>query len=86
MKIGKRPAAKIQTLRVKDGWARPEHIARAKARLATATPYITAVTADMPRLPKPTEQPMPALSGADEQTSKLPVRVSPPLLKDEGWG
>lgn len=43
VKIGHRPAAKIRTLRVKDGWARPEHIARAKARLAATTAYIEAV-------------------------------------------
>jgi hypothetical protein len=40
VKIGKRPPARIRTLRIKDGWARPEHVARVKQQLADATPYI----------------------------------------------
>jgi hypothetical protein len=40
VKIGKRPATRIRTLRIREGWARPEHVARVKQQLFETTPYI----------------------------------------------
>ncbi|MGH7089531.1 MAG: hypothetical protein ACREFQ_11590 [Stellaceae bacterium] len=45
VKIGRRPSVRIRAVRVADGAARETRIERAVAKLAAATPYITAVNA-----------------------------------------
>ena len=45
VKIGIRPSVSIRTVHVKDGWARPEHIARVTDQLAATTPYVASVEA-----------------------------------------
>ena len=94
VKIGKRRPVRIATLRIKVGWATPEHVARVKRRLARAAPFITAI-ADaresyvawrkellarlMHReLAPPSEQPVDFAENGDRSTA--------PSLKDEGWG
>ena len=77
VKIGRRPSAHIKTLRVPDGWSRPERVGRLIAQLAESTPYIT-------RLPPPSEElapPLIRLVPAPE-----PGAVKAPTLKDDGWG
>jgi len=90
VKIGQRPAQKVQTIYVKDGWARPQHIERVKARLAARTPFIAPINtavityaARAPSLLAPIET-----AGAEPVTaaaSEDPRPISP-SLKDEGWG
>jgi len=43
VKIGIRPSVSMQTVHVKDGWARPEHVERVIDALAAATPYVASV-------------------------------------------
>jgi hypothetical protein len=76
-----RPAAQIRTLPVRDGWATPEHIARAKQRMVAETPYMAVASK-----PKPTEplipKELPAPPAADDPSNpsieprgeKLPAR------------
>ena len=88
VKIGIRPAAKIQTLRVKEATATPEHVARVKAKIAANTPYVTAATEAPPssayvRSPKVLPPPSPD----DGMVAFRPDPSAPRLpLKDEGWG
>jgi len=93
VKIGKRRPVRIRTLRIKDGWATPEHVARVVHRLAAAAPFITplseartayiawrkALIAQVRelQLPRPTEE---AVVITEED------RPPTPALKDEGWG
>ena len=81
VKIGTRPAAKVRTLRIKEGWSRPEHIQRAKTKLAETTPYVVTVAqaiADEDRRSRELADRMAA--ARDER-----VLEQPPPLKDEGW-
>jgi len=87
VKIGMRPAAQIHTLPVRDGFATPEHIARAKRRMAAETPYMAEAT-----MPKPAEplvpKELPPPSADDDVTPRIDERAdaqrTPP--SNEGWG
>jgi hypothetical protein len=86
VKIGRRPAEKVRTVFVNSGWARPEQIARATARLAAQTPYVTPARQegedDVKRL-KLSAPDAKAMLSPDPDQPKL---LAPPPLKDEGWG
>jgi hypothetical protein len=89
VKIGMRPAAQIRTLPVRDGWATPEHITRAKQRMVAETPYMAPVSTPKAAEPLvPRELPPPAAT--DDATPRLDEREAThshtPPLKDEGWG
>lgn len=88
VKIGVRPAAKIQTLRIKEAVATPEHVARVKARIAGNTPYIAAalnVAASAAELPAPKELPPPPLSDSDRLLSRNEPGPEPRSRGGE-WG
>jgi hypothetical protein len=93
VKIGKRAPVRIRTLRIKDGWARPEHVARVVRRLAAEAPFVTPLAEAraayiawrkelvgrilQQQLPAPIEE-------AAVITKKDPPPA--PALKDTGWG
>jgi hypothetical protein len=91
VKIGIRPPARIRSVHVKDGWARPEHIERITDSLAAATSYITPVEEAVANYRKrrrdliiriastPTDN---RRAGGDKVGESLPALD----LKDEGWG
>jgi hypothetical protein len=93
VKIGKRRPVRIRTLHIKDGWARPEHVARVVRRLAAEAPFVTPLPEArasyiawrkelvdrvlQQQLAPPTEE---AVVLAEEDRAPVPT------LKDEGWG
>jgi|GEM_PF-5256726 len=89
VKIGQRPAQKVQTVYVKDGWARPQHIERVKARSAARTLFVVPIAQAaldyLPAraLPAPVEASENEPHPAEIITERQPL--SPPL-KDDGWG
>ena len=87
VKIGIRPSAQIQTVLVKDGWARPEHVARVTERLAEQTPYVVpveqAVLDQQRRRRELTLRIIGAATGPSEYEGR--EEAPPPPLKDE-WG
>jgi heme-degrading monooxygenase HmoA len=90
VKIGIRPAAKIRTLRIREGWATPEHITRAKARIATTTPYMRPIDkpapAVLPSVPK--QLPAPSATAPDGVPLQQPRdgAPAPTDLSDPEWG
>jgi hypothetical protein len=89
VKIGTAPPAQIEAVRVKDGWARPEHVARIAERLAAQTPYVIpieeAVASYRQRRRGLTIQM--ATRAVAEMTFDKDDELAPaPPLKDEGWG
>jgi len=97
VKIGKRRPVRITTLRIKDGWATPEHVARVKRRLAEEAPFVTSLAEAraayiawrrdliarvlQQQLAPPAEQ---VINLAEEAEPAVEAPV--PALKDEGWG
>lgn len=88
VKIGIRPPSQIKTVRVKDGWARPEHVARATDRLSARTPYVVPAEEAIANHQRRRRElvirimGVSAEAGAGGEAEPLPT----PKLKDEGWG
>lgn len=89
VKIGTAPPAQIRAVRVKDGWARPGHVARITERLAGQTPYVVpleeAVASYRQRRRNLTIQ-MATRAVAEMAFDKDDELAPAPPLKDEGWG
>jgi hypothetical protein len=97
VKIGKRRPVRISTLRIKDGWATPEHVERVKRRLAEQAPFVTSLAEAraayiawrrdliarvlQQQLAPPAEQ---VIDLAEEEEPAVAAPV--PALKDPGWG
>jgi hypothetical protein len=89
VKIGTAPPAQIQAVRVKDGWARPEHVARIAERLAGRTPYVVPVeeaVASYRQRRRNLAIQMATRAVAKMTFDKGDDLVAVPPLKDEGWG
>jgi hypothetical protein len=90
VKIGTAPPAQIQAVRVKDGWARPEHVARITERLAVQTPYIASLEEAVANQQRRRRELIARIATPSAEVilkandDEVPL-VSPPL-KDEGWG
>ena len=90
VKIGIRPPAQIRTVRVKDGWARPEHVARITESLAERTAYVVpveqAVANHQRRRRELTQRVMGASTGSITGEGGEVEPAHAPKLKDKGWG
>jgi hypothetical protein len=88
VKIGRRPPARIRTLRIKDGWARPEHVARVKQQLCDATSYIMraheAKALQEARHKRLEIELRPRLT--DQRSKRARAKLPPPPAKDDDWG
>jgi hypothetical protein len=83
VKIGRRPSARVKILRVKDGFARPEHVARVTAELAAETPYITPAPSPAPPVPPRQIPALRVVPPENDPPSKLPLGPKP---VDDEWG
>jgi hypothetical protein len=89
VKIGTEPPAQIQAVRVKDGWARPEHVARITERLAGQTPYVVPIeeAVESCRRRRRALAIQMATRAVAEMTLDKDDELTPtPPLKDKGWG
>ncbi len=82
VKIGIRPAVAMQTVHVKDGWARPEHIERVTEELAEATPYVASVEEAL-EAQREHERRLAALIA--ETPGEAAGAVAPPPLDEPKW-
>lgn len=87
LKVGNLPPQRLQVIRFREGWARPEHIAAAQQRIAAAMPFMTPI-AQLAALYVEWRRELGAriaqgLIGIDVKALDKP---EPPALKDEEWG